>query len=227
MAVMHYAKDNETRVRRAESWCSQGETMGDWQIRFLCFWIAMDALYGRGETAHIPQSCDVHARNFSRPKPDWKEFSEGVIKADESAICEVLRQCNPSIRKLLELRYVYPQFWKAMYDPSLQNSWKKGFDSDIAHYERWNTAKKFDAVFERLRVVRNQIMHGAMTRAKDEGSYGATQVRLGVFILYELVPCLVRIVENHPRDWGKVPYPRTGDEPDDPRGQPIPRKKPR
>ena len=65
--------------------------------------------------------------------------------------------------------------------------------------------RALEALFSRLYVLRNQLMHGLAT----EGSaMGRRQADAGARILEVLVPVFLDIMMDHPHDdWGDIPYP--------------------
>ena len=61
------------------------------------------------------------------------------------------------------------------------------------------------ALFERLYVLRNQLMHGGATW---NGGVNREQVRNGNAILEILVPRFIDLMMDHPDEaWGQPPYP--------------------
>ena len=68
-----------------------------------------------------------------------------------------------------------------------------------------DTAKILMIVFDRLYVLRNQMVHGGATW---NSSVNRSQVRDGVSILSSLLPIFIDIMlENHDYDWGQPLYP--------------------
>lgn len=64
-------------------------------------------------------------------------------------------------------------------------------------------------IFSRMRTTRNQLIHGG---SSVYSSWGKTQVKATALLLKEFVPCFIIIVaENPEKDWGRLPYPRTGE----------------
>jgi len=60
-------------------------------------------------------------------------------------------------------------------------------------------------LFERLYVLRNQVVHGGSTWASNKNR---DQVHDGVQVLFNLLPLFISIMMDNPnRDWGKVFYP--------------------
>ena len=67
-------------------------------------------------------------------------------------------------------------------------------------------------VFWRLYQLRSQVFHGGVTFAK--GWY-RTQLRDGSRIMADTVPVILDVMDENPgSDWGRVAYPRVGDNPD-------------
>lgn len=65
--------------------------------------------------------------------------------------------------------------------------------------------KLFAATFERLYVLRNQVMHGGATW---HSSVNRDQIRDGVNILGDVVPIIIHLMMENPRQlWGDPVYP--------------------
>ena len=68
-----------------------------------------------------------------------------------------------------------------------------------------NTCYVLQRVFDRLGVLRNQLMDGCATQ---QGTLNRRQVVDGTQILQTLVPLFVTIMEDNPhQDWGKISFP--------------------
>ena len=60
-------------------------------------------------------------------------------------------------------------------------------------------------IFDRLYVLRNQLLHGAATW---NSGVNREQVRHGAAILGRLIPEVLEIMlVNHDADWGEIRYP--------------------
>ena len=67
------------------------------------------------------------------------------------------------------------------------------------------TAKILSTLFDRLYVLRNQLVHGGATWSS---SVNRDQVRDGTKVLGWLVPVMIDVMMDNPdRDWGKPFYP--------------------
>lgn len=68
-----------------------------------------------------------------------------------------------------------------------------------------DTAKVLAIVFDRLYVLRNQLVHGGATW---NSSVNRQQVRDGAAILGALLPILIELIISHPgEDHGDILYP--------------------
>ena len=64
-------------------------------------------------------------------------------------------------------------------------------------------------LFDRLYVLRNQLMHGCATRS---GTLNRRQVEQGERVLRFLIPLFLDIMMDNPgEDWGELSYPVRGD----------------
>ena len=121
---------------------------------------------------------------------------------------------------LLKNPYVYAPFWQAVQRQVSESDWERWFNranqqafKDLAEN---NVGDALQEVFQRLYVLRNQLMHGAATF--DEG-WGNDQIRDGCRIMRSIVPEVLAIMQAHinanpnTAEWGPVAYPRINREP--------------
>ena len=111
--------------------------------------------------------------------------------------------------------YVFRGFWESLTEDRFDwENWERKNDfeaqrDDVPQLLRTaserNTRKLLKLLFDRLYVLRNQLMHGCATR--DE-SLNRRQVEDGAEILTVLVPQFLDIMVDHPdKDWGAISYP--------------------
>ena len=216
---------NAKRFSRAESWIEISKSFSDdaqnEQMKFICLWIGFEALWGQAKTVHKHTPYLVGRKPRSKSKGDFDNFRDHIFKLGESKIKTVFEQCASDICKLINLRYVHPDFWREMYKfrSGKERNWEDKFNEDVNKYEKGNMSviEIFDAIFSRLWVARNQNIHGAATIPSKRGG---SQVRYGIAILKELLPCMVKIMKESGDYWGDIPYPHAGAIADDPTGQP-------
>ena len=207
-------ENNTQRLRRVKAWINlagvtpsaPGETMGDDHViddavRFVFYWVAFEAAYG------IAKKC-----NLGRSKDGvMKEFINRAVKIDEPAFKNLLDQHEADVNKILNLRAIYPDFWKRDANGKPPKGWKQRLTQEYEEFlKNDDTANKLLIVFERLKVARNQIFHGASSRRK---SFGTAQVEHGLKILSAIIPKFGEVMEKNmtgssPCDWKQVPYPR-------------------
>jgi hypothetical protein len=188
------------RIHRALSWLLRAEReTGDDDARFVFQWIALNAAY---------------AREFSREETE-RERVRGFIAtlvaldAEKRLHRALFEQFTGPIRTLIDKKFAFEPFWTALrtHDPS--ERWKQGFDgakkAAMASIMAGDTATVLGIVFDRLYVLRNQLVHGGATW---NGQTNRAQVEDAVAILGALVPLIVEIMMEHPQqDYGAVLYP--------------------
>lgn len=156
---------------------------GDPDTRFILQWIAFNAAY---------------AREYGREETERdraRGFLEVIVSLDrERRIHQTLfeRYSGP-IRTLVGNRFAFEPFWTALRNHDPGDRWKQAFrhgkSAAFAALLHGDTAKVLGIVFDRLYVVRNQLVHG-----------GA--------ILGTLVPQIIAIMMEHPeQEYGDVLYP--------------------
>ena len=194
-----HAEASRVRLHRAISWLarSEAETSDD-DARFVFQWIAFNAAYAREfgfETSERDQ---------------LRQFFTMACSADvDGKLREALfKQFSGSIRTLIENKYVFEPFW-ALREHDSRNRWETQFEGSrkaaMQSILAGDCATVLGIVFDRLYVLRNQLVHGGATW---NSSVNRAQVRDGAAILAVLVPILVEIMLDHPElDFGAILYP--------------------
>lgn len=188
------------RLHRALSWLGRAEAEADDpDARFVFLWIALNAAYAReiglGETER--------ARLL--------DFLSRLVALDASGrIHEALfGQFSGPIRTLIENKCVYQPFWTAQQNWDRTESWREGFEASrklaLRALMEKDTVRVLSIVFDRLYVLRNQLVHGGATW---NSAVNRPQVRDGVAILGTLLPLLLELMIAHPdQDHGEILYP--------------------
>ena len=196
------------RLRRGISWLSRAQQMErdvkntdkelDTQVIFL--WIGFNALYARD-----PQE-DIGGMK------EMEKYFENLLNCPEKPIDNIYKIISGVLKeefdRLRKNKYISREFW----------------NSEMGRYREWERDIRFPAwkikftkrilrcVFQRLYVLRNQLMHGASTWGKTEN---IDQLIHGAKVMHYLLPVFIeimlRIPENEWEKWGKIWYPRVDD----------------
>ena len=190
------------RVHRAISWIQRAEKEADDpDVAFSCYWIAFNAAYA--------EYTDQYAE--SRARERFGEYFSRLLELDgdgtiHSAIWD---RFSASIRKLLENKYVYEPFWRDAHRGRNSRRWQDELERETSGLDLALAARQsqyvLERVFDRLYVLRNQILHGGATW---NSSVNRDQVRDGAEIMGFLVPAFVSVMMDHPDEpWGANYYP--------------------
>ena len=243
------------RLRRSLSWLERADSGEfDDDVRYLFLWISFNAAYS-------DDNKDTRDGNkeWTRYKRYFDKLTEKYHSRIYNAFrCKEIRD---SIFSLMENKYVFRGFWNFLdHRWFKEDDWKKSkdgksFERDCQKMRellgvglqsrsmksafqkagfasREDTTRILDILFQRLYVLRNQIMHGSATshmwsdpsRSESHGRSTSTevnplnqsQVEDGVRILEFLAPLFLDIMMDHPEIgqeeyWGKLPYPVRSD----------------
>ena len=195
------------RVHRAISWIGRAEKEnGDPDAAFIFFWIAFNAAYAdeAEEAKEVPLG---ERRQFI-------EHLEKLVSLDtEGRLHDVVwRTFQGSVRKLMENRYVFRPFWLNQNGIAGNEDWARKFKASAERFVRSmadrDTARVLTIVFDRLYMLRCQMLHGGTTWG---GKVNREQVRDGANLLRHLVPVMIDIMLDNPEeDWGRPFYPVVG-----------------
>ncbi len=156
-----------------------------------------------------------HVRSFSERRTQLL-FLNRLFESDvDNKLYQMVWQEFPrSIRLLIDNAYIYQPFWEYQKGLVSEEEWKRRFAHDKAAANRglgrMDTRKVLAIIFDRLYVLRNQLIHGAATW---NGKVNCDQVRDGTKILEKLVPTVISLMlENGSGLWGKAAFPVIDDE---------------
>lgn len=191
------------RIHRALSWLIRSEqAQEDPDTQFILQWIALNAAY---------------AREFGREETERdraRGFVEVLVNLDKDKRLHqaLFHQFTGPIRTLIDNKFTFEPFWTAMRNHNPSNRWEESFTSNkkaaLGAVMQGDTAKVLGIVFDRLYVVRNQLVHGGATW---NGSVNRSQIKDGVSILGVIVPLIISIMMEHPeQEYGDVLYPVVG-----------------
>ncbi len=190
------------RTHRALSWLERAEMeSADADARFLFLWIAFNAAYAR----EIPERDRFSERRVRM------NFLRELIAADEEGLlyAAVWRHFPRSIRVFLNNKYVFQPFWDFQTGRITEDEWESKFRFSKAAATRalgqMHTTKVLAILFERLYVLRNQLVHGGATW--NSGT-NRSQVVDGARIMDVIAPIVIHLIMREPkRAWGKPCYP--------------------
>ena len=191
------------RVHRAISWIGRAEAAGDDDARFLFLWIGFNAAYADEE----------EVQNAAAPERDaFKEYFQKVVRMDagQRIYDAIWDNFSGPIRVLLHNKYVFTPFWKHHNGVEGFEDWEEMVPENrsVASGEpcgQRDTVRVLHLVFDRLYLLRNQIVHGGATW---NSRVNRDQVRDGAAILAFLMPVFVDVMMDNPHeDWGRPFYP--------------------
>lgn len=191
------------RVHRAISWIGRAEACGaDHDARFIFLWIAFNAAYAdEREFQSIQQGERAAFLNY---------FGRLIALDCEGRIYDaVWKSFSGPVRLLLQNPYVFNPFWQHHNGIEGFADWEDRFKASAKNFaqafQAGDSARVLSFVFDRLYVLRNQLVHGGATW---NGAVNRDQVRDGAAILAFLVPVFVELMMEHPAgDWGRPFYP--------------------
>jgi hypothetical protein len=189
------------RIHRAISWMGRAEAEpDDHDVQFILLWISFNAAY----------AAELGADSFSE-RDAFASYFDQLCKADATGrIYGIVWQRFPNeIRLLLENQYVFSPFWKNRNGDQHFDDWEDRLSASKRTILRAMGAKDTTTIlqmlFDRLYVLRNQLVHGGSTW---NSSVNRNQVRDGAAILGALVPTFIDLMMDNPtEDWGRPYYP--------------------
>lgn len=188
------------RLHRAISWLDRAEAEADDpDAHFIFLWIAFNAAYAR--ELGIDTTFRKQLAAFLRTLVDLDQENRlhGFLFKDFSG----------PIRTLIGNKFVFEPFWRALREYDSTERWKAQFEKSqkaATHaVVSGDTPIVLGIVFDRLYVLRNQLLHGGATWRSQ---VNRAQVKDGVLILMSIVPAILEIMLEHPAaEFGDILYP--------------------
>lgn len=194
-----WASNFGTRIHRAISWVGRAEAEhDDPAASFLFLWIAFNAAYGGERSAMSERDAfETFFRRLERLDRDGRLYS-------------IVWTAFPgAIRLFLDNRYVFRPFWDHIHNNEPDTNWEARFEASRRHFhaavQRQDTVTILSMLFDRLYVLRNQVMHGGATW---NSRVNTDQLREGSDIMTRFVPVMIDLMMDDPdADWGTTMYP--------------------
>lgn len=189
------------RIRRCLSWLRRAADVSaeDRPPKFVDLWIAFNSLYG---LQHYKQD------SFKGEKADFVGFLTRVNGLHhQNALNDWVhkKHVQGRIRDLIQNKFLWNEFWDGNQEEyeSLVGKELRRFDLGLANQE---AEVLLHCLFARLRVLRNQIIHGS---ASSDTRRNKDALVPAILLLEEFLPILVRIMieKGGAVSWPPVPYP--------------------
>jgi hypothetical protein len=188
------------RVHRALSWYKRVvELPADQpEAQFLFCWIAFNSLFSRWDAERNAPGADSQARNT---------FLARLLQIDTGKnIPQMLHQHRGLVRKLLGNPYLSSVFWRDPHHPKA-----RGWATEDANYleknfRDHNYIRLMGQAFDRLYVLRGQLVHGASTGGSR---LNRTTLNYCLKAMEEFLPVILLVVIDHgdTDEWPELSYP--------------------
>lgn len=191
------------RTHRAISWLNRAASLvdDDPDAAFIFSWIAFNAAYAK----------DLGEDPSSFARTDFQKFFDALVSCDPKGRIshEIWYHFEGVVKDLLDNKYIFGPFWKFHNGSTEYENWELRFENakKAAQYaiESQETAKLLSIVFDRLYVLRNQLVHGGATWGSQ---VNRKQVQDGAELLLSLMPVFIDTMMSNPsEDWGEPYYP--------------------
>ncbi|NOX41680.1 MAG: hypothetical protein GXP05_14595 [Alphaproteobacteria bacterium] len=191
------------RVHRSISWIGRAEQAeDDHDAAFLFLWIAFNSAYADERALQGIATGERAA---------FEEFFTKLVAldADQQIYNAIWQRFSGPIRNLMQNRYVFNPFWQFHNGVDGYEDWQDRFTASAHRFanalQSTDTVRVLSFVFDRLYVLRNQLIHGGATW---NSAVNRSQVSDSAAILGFLMPVFIDIMMDNPgEDWGQPFYP--------------------
>ena len=173
----------------------------DQDAALIFYWIAFNAAYvdSKSEAATMTE------------RDSFGEYFGKILALDAGGTVRDAIRCRFSgpIRVLLGSRHVFQPFWNHLNGLPGYENLEERFEGNQrgarAALGRQDTTAVLDIVFDRLYVLRNQLIHGGATWKE---SVNRDTVRDGARIMEFLIPLFIELMmDSSDVPWGEAYYP--------------------
>ena len=191
--------DELLRIYRAIRWVERAEKEDDDpDAAFIFYWIAFNAAYAR----------DLPRKHFDEAS-EFLTFIASVDSVDERNVIEnyVILKMPETIVRLVDNQYVFRDFWRHINGDSKATDWERKLSKSVRRtgeqLGRGDTVGVLTTLFDRLYVLRNQLVHGGATW---NSSVNRSQVQDGARIMGFLVPVFIDLMMDNAHRFRAPPY---------------------
>ncbi len=207
--------ENEDRVRRATSWLRKGKRARSDIERFLCLWIALNAAYG-----YVARGVSDEGGQGLTEKEQREKFFKNICKQKKSTkwLRKVFldKEWAKTVDDVMNNEFIYEGYWDCVRGKKRRFEKREIFENQNEKVKSavtsgsWVFLDALRGVFERLCVLRNQIVHGGVT---VRNGVGGRQLRSGSRVMEKIVPVMLKIMKADigedpgSETWGHLRYP--------------------
>jgi hypothetical protein len=193
-------QDFAIRMWRALSWMERAETCdpADIEGRFISSWIAFNALYGQIGPDNQPWG-DREARDT---------FLAHVWRIDQHGqLSDLLQTRQTWAFRIIEDKFLSTRFWE------VGDRAKTAVRDQLQNARKWvgtpRAERVFHLLFDRLYVLRNQLLHGASTKGSKLNRRALKECGT---LLLAFLPVMIGVMIEFgiAEDWGRVCFPPEG-----------------
>ena len=201
--------DNDVwlRIYRSLSWLQRAEVepWDDLDAKFIYYWIAFNAAYGREREFGGDETERDALMDF---------FRKAALVDRRNKLGQYVFTLIPRIMEsLVANKFVFRDFWEH-YNGRGHSNWRTRLNESVDRVRidihRRDSVRVLTTVFERLYVLRNQLIHGGATW---NSRVNREQVELAANIMGYTIPVFIDLMMDRPDffNGGRPYYPVVGD----------------
>ena len=206
--------------------------------RFLCLWLSFNAAYGNDDFIFKSDRPNEQEQieNLFKKVLDFCKNDDASMRL---LVCAI-KKYKEKIIALAKIPFLYQQLWRAEQNcnPEKYHAWVHADEQSKEHHKTKNEIRRRIAMlspehispadrgnvyyvlhqtFERLRILRNQVIHGSSEYAEE---YNRSSIALGIAVLRACLPEILHVMltamhqDRNDDRWGRVAYPPYLNKPD-------------
>lgn len=195
------------RLKRARSWLIAASCChDDRDLRFICCWIALNAMFGGFSTSkqsRAPLRRPTSALDFVDDEI-WA-FTRRVYDLDREGLIQ--KRLTPEIVRtgmdIIRDKWHFKPYWTAGSTSAVEDSLRRKAEDARSALQAKRYADYLAILLSRIQEIRNHVLHGASTYAVSKNRLS---VEAAVTVLNAVVPTFAEIMEQ-PWSEAAVPWP--------------------
>lgn len=166
-------------------------------VRFMVLWVAINSLYARWDNLRNTPHYDSDSRNA---------FLEMVYGWDQTTFNGLISAKRGLILKHLENPFLSGVFWRDPHHPDAKTHATEDARHLDNNFKNKSHLKVLKQAFDRLYVLRGQLMHGAATGGSK---LNRKTLNYGVLLLMSVMPTILETTIDYGShdDWHDLCYP--------------------
>lgn len=184
------------RLQRARSWAFAAKShTDDPDLRFICYWIALNALFGGfGADARAGAGGPAAGGRAPYGNSEINEFCRKICLLDRNGlIAKALDSLTGIVDDVVRDKWHFKPYWEAGTTPAVESQIERTRKEARSSRRENRWSDHLSIVLRRIEDIRDHLVHGSATYRVSKNR---DSVNAALSILSELVPKILEVVAS-------------------------------